>query len=115
MTWVVKNPRRPDFCGCPPCPLCYDWADKSSVNDGLRQFMFDLLKGKEPTKEEERTLTEAAQAIHVRNLSADERLEAEIREADRAQHLERQIGAVLARPKPETPWQQDAKPCLDNM
>jgi len=29
--WIEKVPRRFDFCGCPGCPLCYDWADDAPV------------------------------------------------------------------------------------
>jgi hypothetical protein len=42
--WVPKVPRRPDFCGCPPCPLCYDWADENKeVMQGFLKFCLDML------------------------------------------------------------------------
>jgi hypothetical protein len=42
--WVPKVPRRPDFCGCPPCPLCYDWVDENRVAmDGFLKFCLDML------------------------------------------------------------------------
>jgi hypothetical protein len=42
--WVPKVPRRPDFCGCPPCPLCYDWADEGKeVMQGFLKFCLDML------------------------------------------------------------------------
>lgn len=29
--WIEKVPRRFDFCGCPGCPLCYNWGEDPPV------------------------------------------------------------------------------------
>lgn len=34
---VPKNPRRWDFCGCPPCPLCYDLVNPNGNGIGKWQ------------------------------------------------------------------------------
>ena len=65
--WVPRTPKRADFCGCPPCPLCYDWATDApagrvqdawvqEIISGMTKFTDDLLDGKEPTETEKETL-----------------------------------------------------------
>lgn len=78
---VPKNPRTYDFCGCPPCGICFDWVEDQPaeaaqeegivepvVVDGLEQMGRELL-GREPTEEERKIIKEAADRVHLRNLN----------------------------------------------
>lgn len=100
--WIEKIPRRSDFCGCPGCPLCYNWVEERPVEciisvtklvdiafnnetqtatvelDGLDKMIADLIPGGTPTLEEKNILREAAVRIHVANLA---RIEAERKDA----------------------------------
>lgn len=109
MTWIAKTPRRFDFCGCPPCPLCFDWVDGEKRTLGMDKFISDIMGKRTPTLtvEEAQTMQKSAQAIHAANLNKDERLAEELRDADHAQHFQRQMGEALQlaksqalRPKP---------------
>jgi hypothetical protein len=42
--WVEISPRRPDFCGSPPCPVCYEWHDDSGVLPGEEKMALDLMQ-----------------------------------------------------------------------
>jgi hypothetical protein len=44
--WVEVTPRRPDFCGQPPCPICFNWSEdnRSPVMTGLHKLALDLLQ-----------------------------------------------------------------------
>lgn len=110
--WVPRTPKRADFCGCPPCPLCYDWATDApagrvqdawvqEIISGMTKFTQDMLDGTAPTEAEEQVLKDAAEKIHVANLSRDERIAEEIRVADKAQHTARQMNAMLATKRSE--------------
>jgi hypothetical protein len=55
MTWVIASPLRDDagyFCGCPPCGLCYDWADGDEITEGVIYIARQLLGRKRVTQEE---------------------------------------------------------------
>ena len=43
--WVKKIPERYDFCGCPPCGLCYDWVEPitEEVVEGIVHIATELL------------------------------------------------------------------------
>lgn len=105
--WVPRTPKRSDFCGCPPCPLCYDWATEpptgrvqdawvQEIISGMTKFTGDVLEGKKPTESEKETLQKAAEKIHVANLNADRIYSDQLREADQAQNTQRQMDALLA-------------------
>lgn len=128
MTWVVKKPKRSDFCGCPPCPLCFDWQTEppaarvqdawvQEIISGMSKFTEDMLGTKTPTANEIEVLNGAAEAIHVANLGFGERVDAEFKAADKAQHTERQMGDFLAKKREDAarPPVVEAKPCLDDM
>lgn len=128
MTWVVRIPKRPDFCGCPPCPLCYNWAteppagrvqDKwvQEIIDGMSKFTQDMVGTKTPTANEAEVLNGAAEAIHAGNLSFGDRVDAEFKAADKAQHTARQMDDFLAKKRADAvrPPVVEAKPCLDEM
>lgn len=69
MAWEVRRPQRPDFCGCPPCPLCYVWVDENHVDLGisLQKFTQDLLQTEgKPTVAQLIEGKKAAQALHER-------------------------------------------------
>lgn len=86
--WVPKVPRRWDFCGCPPCGLCFDWAEprrepkvvrqeepnftelEVRVMAGLDKMVEDLL-GKpadQATPEEKGKVELVAEQMHERNI-----------------------------------------------
>lgn len=41
--WIEVAPRPRDFCGRPPCPLCFRWEDGGKIVAGLHKFALDLL------------------------------------------------------------------------
>lgn len=86
--YVPKNPKRWDFCGCPPCGLCYDWAEpappvvveEGSIIkdegflenqgyriDGVRKMVEDIV-GPDSTEEQRRQVYEGAVLVHEKNL-----------------------------------------------
>lgn len=87
--FVEKRPRREDFCGCPPCPICYDYVQPAPpraitiqeaetevmeepepvVVDGLEKMATDLL-GRAPTEEERKIMKEAGERVHLNNKNA---------------------------------------------
>lgn len=128
MTWIVRIPKRPDFCGCPPCPLCYNWGSEppagrvqdkwvQEIIDGMSKFKGDMLGGRAPTANETEVLNAAAEAIHVGNLSFSQRVDEEFKAADKAQHTKRQMDAFLAEKRADAarPPPVEAKACLDDM
>ena len=117
--YVPKTPRRFDFCGCPPCPLCYDYVIDVPVDvsmeveetapveqvvvDGVMRMAEELL-GREPTPTELRVLKETAYKIHVENRNRTKQDEEAYREHDRTLRIEMTIDAILKearRPKVE--------------
>lgn len=117
--WVPRTPKRADFCGCPPCPLCFCWAGGESVTDGMDKFISDMLGGQRPTAAERKVLEDSAERIHVGNLARPERIEREFREADQERGDAMQMGHFLkeqrrAAERPEPP-KVDLRPTLDEL
>ena len=94
MPWVIKIPKRPDFCGAPPCPLCFNWVedDRRPIEDqqqteGFEKMKADmvLLLGRPLTPSEVEQLRKTAEEIHLRNRAParDPALEAFNEAADR--------------------------------
>lgn len=110
--WIVKNPKRSDFCGCPGCPLCYDWAEYKeeeaqidlvveieeeapepeivSVISGVDKMAGDLL-GRKATSDERAALRDGAVLIHEGNKLRN----AAYVENFHIQHTEMQVQAVI--------------------
>lgn len=86
--WVPKVPRPSDFCGCPPCGICFNWVEPAPPvaveeedspivmenpagyqTDGVRKMVEDIL-GKDvvPTREQVQQVYEGAVLVHERNL-----------------------------------------------
>lgn len=120
MRFVPKVPMRPDFCGCPPCPLCFDIVDDAGGRvDGFESMVRSLAgKGSEELAPEARAELEgAAESIHAANLARAQDPDAALREADRRQHLERQLAQGLrdARIATKRPQQRAAGATLDEL
>lgn len=128
MGWVIKTPKHPEFCGCPPCPLCFDWqteAPAGRVQDswvqeiisGMTKFTGDMLGTKTPTPNEVEVLKGAAEAIHESNRTFGARVDAEFKAADEAQQTERQMSAFLAKKREDAarPPVKEVPACLDEM
>lgn len=142
MGWVIKIPKRSDFCGCPPCPLCFVFVDedklkrdqeagikkledKAEVLSGIEKMARDLLGEIPATPEQTKTLEDAAEKIHARNLVAQvegpRNDGATFEEMDRAKRLEMQVKSGLkeARKLEEAKKRADIKPkpgkTLDDM
>lgn len=80
--WVPKIPRRYDFCGCPPCGLCFDWleperpveiTEEDPIEatagyriDGVRKMVEDIV-GPNSTEEQRRQIYEGAILVHEKN------------------------------------------------
>lgn len=123
--WVTKIPMRPDFCGCPPCPTCFDWTDgeHSPRIEGMVKFFRDLLGDKKPTKKQKAELEKAADAIHVANKAAktqppidvDAGAE-EFHAADERQFMHRRLRAIACEREKETARPKVASlPVLDHI
>lgn len=124
MGWVVKTPKRIDFCGSVGCPLCYDWVEEPPppiveveekepevvaepvVITGIQKMAKDLLGRTTGTAEEKAALETAAIAIHERNLVKA----GEFKENFQIKHTTMQVESVIkqvrrerAAPKREPP------------
>lgn len=42
--WKPRSPLPRDFCGRPPCPLCFDWHGADSIQDGMQHLAMELLQ-----------------------------------------------------------------------
>lgn len=90
--WVVKKPKRFDFCGQPPCGLCFDWTEPmppvefrevrggelvvektepyEKTIDGMQKMTEDIMGvGVTPTPEQRKQIQQAAELIHLHNLN----------------------------------------------
>jgi hypothetical protein len=113
--FVAKTPKRSDFCGCPPCPLCFDFVEPAPprvveveaveelpyiepvVIDGLEKMARDLL-GREPNAEERKIMKEAGERVHVNNLNAKierDKLIAERSEQAQTEHFNKKLMAKI--------------------
>lgn len=122
--WVPRTPKRADFCGCPPCPICYCWADGEKITDGVSKMIDNLIEtmgGVQPTTDQRADLVKVADKIHVSNLARTKETEDRIAAAKVAEE-ERWAGirteAFLkeklreqAREKPKV----DLRPTLDEL
>lgn len=121
MTWVPRTPKRADFCGCPPCPLCFDWAGDNGIVSGMDRFFQDMLGPKAPTANETEVLNDAAESIHVSNLGYSKRVDEQFKAADEARRdafAQQDADAFLARKRREAELPKpvvDTRPCLDDM
>lgn len=95
--YVVKKPKRSDFCGCPPCPLCYDWVDdieakkpeeERKVVPGIIAMGMQLMGKQELTRPEIALMEEAGDRIHVANLARPKQQEEEFQAAVELRQLE---------------------------
>jgi hypothetical protein len=85
--WVPRTPRRPDFCGCPPCPLCFDWAEDNRIESGMTKYIRDILGAdRQSTAQEKKTLDDVAEKIHAANLARPQQIEEQVREQQEAQN-----------------------------
>ncbi len=79
MPWVVKIPKRADFCGCPPCALCFDFvhdqpADQpQEVMSGIDKMIEDIVgkPAEQATPAEVAIVQKVAEEIHERNLKGE--------------------------------------------
>jgi hypothetical protein len=67
MPWVVKLPKRSDFCGQPPCGLCFAWVDPITAEqtDGVKKNAQDLTQKKRVTKKELAAVRKGLKAAHA--------------------------------------------------
>jgi hypothetical protein len=65
--WVEKIPRRSDFCGCPGCGLCYDWAtDEGAKVPGVVWVARELTGKKRVSRKDRAAVRKGAKAAHAR-------------------------------------------------
>jgi hypothetical protein len=96
--YIPRTPRPFDFCGCPPCPICFVLGDDggNEIADGMIVFFKEILQADRiPTPEEKKALEEAAQRIHVANMNRHKLLDEELRAADTEQHTKRRVEDLL--------------------
>lgn len=116
--WVPRTPKRADYCGCPPCPLCFCWAGGESITDGIDQMALDML-GRPATDGERTILQDSAEKIHAGNLARPEKIEREFREADEERGDAMQMAHFLKEQRtmasrPPAP-KMDLRPVLDEL
>jgi len=70
--WIAVCPQPLDFCGRPPCPLCFEWKGGDEVVSGLRKMALDLLQ--KPldglSKDELKELNGVARKMHKGGVAA---------------------------------------------
>lgn len=87
--YVPKVPRRRDFCGCPPCGICFDWVEPAPPKeveksdpidtsdpvatgyrtDGVRKMIEEILgPDVTPTADQKAQIYEGAMLAHLYNL-----------------------------------------------
>lgn len=136
--YVPKIPRRLDFCGCPPCPLCFDWVEPAPPVEITKEIpiippvvevridgiakMAEEFGVKNPTTKQLRELRNAAEKIHERNLEQNTISPEDKGKADaqrRAEYFEgRAIEAAIktkAKEKKKEPVPVDNRPTLDEL
>lgn len=80
--WIPKRPKPGDFCGCPPCPICFDWQspeadtrdryeklwEEKKIMDGMTKFLQDMApQGRELGEAKTAQLKAVAEEIHEKN------------------------------------------------
>lgn len=120
--WVVKQPKRYDFCGCPPCRLCYDWVEPREepvvevivetitvppppvVVDGVDFTLRELLgEGVVATPEQRAAVVRGLEEVHKRNLlmlvdpekPADGGAAAKLKEEEEHRWIAKGVGRLL--------------------
>lgn len=96
--WVKKIPERYDFCGRPPCGLCFDWVEPNAAPvEGIVKMGRDILGKDEITPKERKQLEKAAERVHVvkKEMAQErERLAREYDETQAARMFQKQIGGA---------------------
>lgn len=71
--WIAITPRPLDFCGQPPCPLCFQWkeGDKAPLS-GLHKMALDLLQKPldDLSKDQRKELNGVARKMHKGGIEA---------------------------------------------
>jgi hypothetical protein len=71
--WVPVSPLPPDFCGRPPCGLCFDWKEGADpALSGKHKMALDLLQKpfEALSKDERKALNSIAKKIHKEGIAA---------------------------------------------
>lgn len=70
--WVEKSPQPSYFCGCPPCPICFDWVEDNGASITGIAHVVKELTGKpidQATPEEIMAVSDGIEKIHAANLA----------------------------------------------
>jgi hypothetical protein len=120
--WVPRTPMRPDFCGCPPCPMCYCWAGDDGVVDGITKMTRDMLGDQKPTPAQKKQLKKGAELVHANNIArkeSEQLQEQQRRDTEAVKWTEREANAFLTQRAKEKkrakPRKVDPRPVLDNL
>lgn len=97
--YVERVPRRPDFCGCPPCPLCYepvltDDQEAPSFQETMKQIYEDR-----PAPQTQQEYEWAHAALYQMRQELDERDGTYFYEQDRVRMTAMQVNDLLKRAK----------------
>lgn len=98
--YIERAPRRPDFCGCPPCPLCYEPVITDDQQAPAFAQTMRTIYGEGPVPQTEQEYEWAHVAAHQcrQDLMSRPR-EDYFDAADRARMTQMQIDDLLKRAK----------------
>ena len=67
MPWIIKLPKRSDFCGMEGCGLCFVWVDPITAeqSDGVKKNAQDLTQKKKVTKKELAAVRKGLKVAHA--------------------------------------------------
>ena len=98
--YVERSPRRSDFCGCPPCPICYDPVIIDGEKAPTFQEVMSDIYGEGPMPQTEQEYEWAHVAAHQCRKELEQRADGEFfQEQDRVKMTQIQIDDLLRRAK----------------
>lgn len=98
--YVERVPRRADFCGCPPCPVCYDPVITDDQRASTFQQTMLEIYGEGPRPQNPQEYEWAHVAAHQFRQELKVRPQGDVFEAeDRARMTQMQIDDLLKRAK----------------
>lgn len=97
--YVERVPRRSDFCGCPPCPVCYDPVITDDQKAPAFEEVMTEIYGEGPKPQTEQEYEWAHVAAHQCREELKTRSTGDFFEADRARMTQMQIDDLLKQAK----------------
>lgn len=97
--YIERVPRRSDFCGCPPCPICYDPVITDEQQAPTFQDKMEQIYGEGPMPQTEQEYEWAHVAAHQCRQELKASPKGDFFEAAQAKMTQMQIDDLLKRQK----------------